>query len=199
MHVSLAARVLIIHPFIRAPACSTRRQPADRFTSRFASDARSMSMQLSEVRVSLCDTHGGRLKAFCSLTFDNTFVIRDVKLIEGNDGLFLAMPSRKLCDRCRRCGEKNHLRARFCNNCGQRLDENRSMKIQGSPAGSRLKLHADIAHPINAECRLEIERRAVSAYQDEVEKSKLPGYVPPKLDGDMADLYDDHSAAATEQ
>jgi len=156
-------------------------------------------MQLSEIRINLCGPQAGRLKAFCSLTFDNTFVIRDVKIIEGNDGLFLAMPSRKLCDRCRRCGEKNHLRARFCNNCGQRLDENRSMKMPsgyGAVAainGSRLKLHADIAHPINAECRLEIERRAVNAYQDEVEKSKLPGYVPPKLDGDMADLYDDHT------
>src|SRR6476660_1522972 len=122
-------------------------------------------MQLSEIRINLCGGQAGRLKAFCSLTFDNTFVIRDVKLIEGNDGLFLAMPSRKLCDRCRRCGEKNHLRARFCNNCGQRLDENRSMKMQGGAAngGPRLKRHADIAHPINAECRLEIERRAVSA------------------------------------
>jgi stage V sporulation protein G len=151
-------------------------------------------MQLSEIRINLCGPQAGRLKAFCSLTFDNTFVIRDVKIIEGNDGLFLAMPSRKLCDRCRRCGEKNHLRARFCNNCGQRLDENRSMKMQGGMnGGPRLKLHADIAHPINAECRLEIERRAVSAYQDEVEKSKLPGYIPPKLDGDMADLYDDQA------
>src|SRR4051794_31332630 len=94
-------------------------------------DAPGEVMQLSEIRINLCGPQAGRLKAFCSLTFDNTFVIRDVKIIEGNDGLFLAMPSRKLCDRCRRCGEKNHLRARFCNNCGQRLDENRSMKMQG--------------------------------------------------------------------
>jgi DNA-binding cell septation regulator SpoVG len=43
---------------------------------------------------------GRRLRAFCSLTFDDTFVVRDVKLIEGNDGLFLAMPSRKLADHC---------------------------------------------------------------------------------------------------
>ena len=155
-------------------------------------------MQLSEIRINLCGPQAGRLKAFCSLTFDNTFVIRDVKIIEGNDGLFLAMPSRKLCDRCRRCGEKNHLRARFCNNCGQRLDENRSMKIPGA-MGGRLKLHADIAHPINADCRLEIERRAVGAYQDEVERSKLPGYVPPKLDGDLADLYDDQPHVPVEQ
>ncbi len=145
-------------------------------------------MQLSEIRINLCGPQAGRLKAFCSLTFDNTFVIRDVKIIEGNDGLFLAMPSRKLCDRCRRCGEKNHLRARFCNNCGTRMDENRHTRHQTN--GQRLKLHADIAHPINAECRLAIEQQAVAAYQDEVEKSKLPGYIPPKLDGDVADLYD---------
>jgi stage V sporulation protein G len=153
-------------------------------------------MQLSEIRINLCGPQAGRLKAFCSLTFDNTFVIRDVKIIEGNDGLFLAMPSRKLCDRCRRCGEKNHLRAKFCNNCGTRMDENRHTRHQN---GARLKLHADIAHPINAECRLGIERQAIAAFQDELEKSRLPGYIAPKLDADLSDLYDcDPSTTATE-
>ena len=137
---------------------------------------------------------GGRLRAFCSLTFDNTFVVRDVKLIEGNDGLFLAMPSRKLCDRCRRCSEKNHLRARFCNQCGARLDENRHMsRANGGMNGNnrgfmRTKLHADIAHPINAACRLELERRVLMAYLEELERSKLPGYVAPNLDGDYSDF-----------
>ncbi len=147
-------------------------------------------MQLSEIRINLCGNAGGRLKAFCSLTFDDTFVIRDVKLIEGNDGLFLAMPSRKLCDRCRRCGEKNHLKARYCNNCGSRLDENRFMNYQNGNGMSRLKLHADIAHPINAECRLQLERQVLLAYQEEVERSKLPGYIPQRVDGDLTDLYE---------
>jgi stage V sporulation protein G len=147
-------------------------------------------MQLSEIRINLCGGQAGRLKAFCSLTFDNTFVIRDVKLIEGNDGLFLAMPSRKLCDRCRRCGEKNHLRARYCNNCGSRLDESRYQQMNHGHSASRPKLHADIAHPINADCRLEIERRVLQAYTDEVERSKQPGYVAPNLDADMGDFYD---------
>ncbi len=147
-------------------------------------------MQLSEIRINLCGAQSGRLKAFCSLTFDNTFVIRDVKLIEGNDGLFLAMPSRKLCDRCRRCGEKNHLRARYCNNCGARLDESRYQQTQHCNSHSRPKLHADIAHPINADCRLDIERRVLQAFNDEVERSKQPGYVAPNLDGDMGDFYD---------
>jgi stage V sporulation protein G len=157
-------------------------------------------MQLSEIRINLCDTNGGggRLKAFCSLTFDNSLVIRDVKLIEGNDGLFLAMPSRKLCDRCRRCGDKNHLRARYCNHCGMRLDENRHLRYRngnaahghGGGGNDRLKLHADIAHPINADTRLELERRVLLAYQEELERSKLPGYVPPDLESDIPDVYE---------
>jgi stage V sporulation protein G len=154
-------------------------------------------MRLTDIRIKLCDTHNqnSRLKAFCALTFDNTFVIRDVKLIEGNDGLFLAMPSRKLADHCPRCGDKNHLRARFCNNCGTQLDENRYLRYQqgnghSMGGGGRLKLHADIAHPINAECRQAIERDVVGAFHEEVEKSKQPGYVPPSLDGEDLDFYD---------
>lgn len=148
-------------------------------------------MQLSEIRISLCPPNGGRLRAFCSLTFDNTFVIRDVKLIEGNDGLFLAMPARKLCDRCRRCGEKNHLRARYCNGCGIRLDENRYLKMHHGNGGARLKLHADIAHPIHAECRHDIEQKVLTAYREELEKSKQPGYQPVRIDLDFDDLHDD--------
>ena len=155
-------------------------------------------MQLTEVRVNLCGGQTSRLKAFCSLTFDDTFVVRDVKLIEGPDGLFLAMPSRKLCDHCPRCGDKNHLRARFCNNCGSHLDESRFQRYQngngnhqinGNGNGhGRLKLHADIAHPINAECRQAIEREVVDAFHGEVERSKEPGYIPPSLDGEDVDF-----------
>lgn len=151
-------------------------------------------MQLTEIRISLCGQQGGRLKAFCSLTFDDTFVIRDVKLIEGNDGLFLAMPSRKLCDHCSRCGEKNHLRARFCNNCGNRLNENRFAQFRNGNGNARLKLHADIAHPINATCRLELEQQVLHAYRDEFERSKQPGYVPVSLDAQDLDFYDEPSA-----
>ena len=151
-------------------------------------------MRLTEVRVNLCGQTGGRLKAFCSLTFDDTFVVRDVKLIEGPDGLFLAMPSRKLCDHCPRCGDKNHLRARFCNGCGARLDENRFMRNQQqsmSHGHSRLKLHADIAHPINANCRTKIEHDVVGAYERELERSKQPGYVPPNLEMEDSDDFED--------
>jgi stage V sporulation protein G len=114
-----------------------------------------------------------RLQAFCSITFDDMFVIRDLKIIEGAKGFFVAMPSRKLTDRCHNCGTKNHLRSRFCNQCGSRLDENRAIR----DADGRAKLHADIAHPINSMCREKIQAAVLASYADELERSKLPGYV----------------------
>ncbi len=144
-------------------------------------------MQLTEVRINIAEGEANRLKAFCSLTFDDTFVIRDVKLIDGNDGLFLAMPSRKLMDRCRRCSEKNHLRAKYCNQCGSRLDENRCMINHRGP--SRPKLHADIAHPINVICREKIEQMVLDAYRNELRLSQQPGYVAKSLDMDDVDFY----------
>jgi stage V sporulation protein G len=135
-------------------------------------------MEISEVRVKLVNNKDDRLKAFCSMTLDNMFVIRDIKIIEGTNGYFVAMPSRKMSDHCDKCSGKNHLRAKYCNNCGSTLSDNRARK---DPKG-RMKLHADIAHPINADCRQRIQDAIVVAFKDEVEKSKMPGYKPVEMD-----------------
>jgi stage V sporulation protein G len=135
-------------------------------------------MEISEVRVKLIDNKDDRLKAFCSVTMDNEFVVRDIKIIQGVGGFFVAMPSRKMSDHCEKCGGKNHLRAKFCNNCGAALPEDRAKKdIKG-----RMKLHADIAHPINAECRKKIQDKVIAAFKEEDERSKLPGYKPVEMD-----------------
>ena len=55
-------------------------------------------MEITEVRVKLMDEPGERLQAFCSITFDDAFVVRDLKIIEGAKGVFVAMPSRKRPD-----------------------------------------------------------------------------------------------------
>jgi stage V sporulation protein G len=133
-------------------------------------------VEITEVRIKLMEDNSGsneRLQAFCSITFDDMFVIRDLKIIEGAKGYFVAMPSRKLTDRCHHCGTKNHLRSRFCNQCGSRLDENRALR----DADGRAKLHADIAHPINSACREKIQSAVLASYADELERSKMPGYV----------------------
>ena len=130
-------------------------------------------MVITEVRIKLMEDNNERLQAFCSITFDDCFVIRDLKIIEGTKGSFVAMPSRKLTDRCPQCGSKNHLRARHCNQCGTRLDENRALRDMDG----RAKLHADIAHPINSSCRESIQIAILRAFQEEKERAKQPGYV----------------------
>ena len=51
-------------------------------------------MQISEVRIRKVDGDG-KLKAYVTVTFDDCFVVHNVKIIEGKSGLFIAMPSRK--------------------------------------------------------------------------------------------------------
>lgn len=51
-------------------------------------------MEITEIRVHLRDED--KLKAFVTATFDSCFVVRNMKIIEGNKGLILCMPSRKL-------------------------------------------------------------------------------------------------------
>ncbi len=135
-------------------------------------------MEITEVRIKLVSNPSERLRAFCSLTLNGDFVIRDLKIIEGINGVFVAMPSRKLADRCPRCGCKNHLRAKYCNDCGAHLKENRAPK----DGQGRAKLHADIAHPINAACRERIQKAIVEAYEAELERSKQPDYRPQTFD-----------------
>ncbi|MFO8014849.1 MAG: SpoVG family protein [Phycisphaerae bacterium] len=119
-------------------------------------------MKVTNVSVKLAPESADRLKAFCTMTLDDEFVVRDLKVIEGTSGLFVAMPSRKLTDHCPKCGGKNHLRAKFCNDCGAKLGENRV-----SDEDSQGKLHADIAHPINSDCRNRLQEVILDAYREE--------------------------------
>ncbi len=130
-------------------------------------------MEITEVRIKLMEEPGERLKAFCSITFDNCFVVRDLKIIDGSNGPFVAMPSRKLTTHCPGCGMKNHLRAQYCNQCGKRLSDARAPK----DADGRAKLYADIAHPINSDCREMIQEIVISEFYEEIERAKQPGYV----------------------
>jgi stage V sporulation protein G len=140
-------------------------------------------VEITEVRVKLMEESGERLQAFCSITFDDAFVVRDLKIIEGTTGPFVAMPSRKLTAHCPHCGCKNHLRAAYCNQCGARLKEQTAVKDEDG----RAKLYADIAHPINSACREMIQQRVIVAFEEEKARAKLPGYVPTYEDIDLED------------
>ena len=130
-------------------------------------------MNITEIRVKLLENQPDKLRGFASITIDDFIVIRDLKVIEGVNGLFIAMPSRKLCDRCPFCGGKNHLRARFCNDCGKRQRSDRGSQDERG----RLRLYADISHPIHQKARAFVEGRVLEAFHQELERSKQEGYV----------------------
>lgn len=119
-------------------------------------------MEITEVRVSLRESEGKRLKAYVTVTFDNSFVVRNIKVIEGNNGLFVAMPARKLKQFCPRCGKKVDMGSQYCSHCG--------VQLPPTPKGieeGRQATHQDLAHPINQEFRDYLQSKVLEAYQKE--------------------------------
>lgn len=82
-------------------------------------------MNITDIRVRKVTSVAGKMKAVASVTLEDAFVIHDIKVIEGTEKLFIAMPSRKTPD-----GE-----------------------------------FKDIAHPINAAAREELEKKILAAYE----------------------------------
>jgi stage V sporulation protein G len=122
-------------------------------------------MEITEVRVSLSENASTRLKAYASVTFDRCFVVRNMKIIEGKNGLFVAMPSRKPKINCGTCQVKNDLGNRFCSQCGASLAR-QTTQIPGAgdleaPEGLS---HRDIVHPITAEFRQYLQKIVLDAY-----------------------------------
>lgn len=144
-------------------------------------------MEISDIRVKLMHDAADRLKAVCSITLDDEFVVRDLKVVEGINGLFVAMPSRKLSVHCPQCRSKNHLRARFCNECGAGLP---AARIPADPAG-RIRLHRDIAHPINPAFREIVQNRVIEKYQTELELAQDPDYAPVDIDHELEEVAEE--------
>ena len=176
-----------MHQLGSARACG--QAPLLRGLAREGSLGGGAAVKITEIRVKLTDDPRSKLKAYCSVTFDDDYVVRDLKVIDGGKGPFVAMPSRKLADRCPRCSGKNHLRAAYCNNCGEELDSERAPKDQRG----RARLHADLAHPINRECRIQLHTAIVNAVAAEVERAGQEGYTPSSFDDldDVNDLVDE--------
>jgi len=89
-------------------------------------------MVVTDVRVRRI-TQEGKMRAIVSITLDDCFAVHDVRVIEGSNGLFVAMPSKR------------------------------------NPNGD----FRDIAHPINANTRGEIQRAVIDAYTAELEKAAV--------------------------
>lgn len=131
-------------------------------------------MKITEIKIKLLSNQNDQLKAYCSVELDDDLAIHKIKIIERNRELFVAMPSEKVSDRCGKCGGKNHIQAKFCNDCGGRLPENRA-KLD---AKGKTMLYTDVAHPTNPRFRQKLHETIISQFRQELERSKLPGYKP---------------------
>ena len=132
-------------------------------------------MEITEVRIFSRDNPATKLRAYATITFDNAFVVRNIKIIEGNKGLFIAMPSRRIEEPCPKCGAKNSLRSKYCNQCGSQLPQKENHQILENVEGEKRNFrseHRDIAHPINMETREYIQKKILEAY--EAEKAHKP-------------------------
>ena len=118
-------------------------------------------MEITEVKIFKKDNRDKKLKAFATITLDDSFVVRDLKVIDGNKGLFVAMPSRRIKEPCPRCSHRNVIRSKFCNNCGKPFSEDVNV--------SRENEHKDIAHPITLECRELIQKAVLDAFENVVD------------------------------
>ena len=127
------------------------------------------TMEITEVRIFPTQSKDGKLKAFATMTFDDWFVVRNVKVIQGNNSLFVAMPSRKAMGACPKCHYKNVVGSRYCNQCGA---ETPKTPIETQKENDPHSTHMDIAHPITQECRVYIQEKILSAYRNETEKTE---------------------------
>ena len=123
-------------------------------------------MEITEARVFLKDSPDKKLRAYVTVTFDNAFVVRNIKVIEGSNGLFIAMPSRKIKQPCPKCGFKNELRSKFCNQCAAQIPFTSRPVGQETGSSSQLE-HKDIAHPITQSFREYLQKRILEAYEQE--------------------------------
>ncbi len=128
-------------------------------------------MEVTEVKIQLKEASNKKLKAYATVTFDNQFVVRFVKVIQGNQGLFIAMPARKVRIFCPRCGKKVEMRSRYCNWCGIQLPP----PPKDFDKTSAQQQHQDIAHPINQQFRQYLQEKVLEAYKRELESQKSLG------------------------
>jgi len=129
-------------------------------------------MEITEVKIFSKDSPDKKLKAYATVTFDNAFVVRNIKVIEGSNGLFIAMPSRKIKQPCPKCNFKNEARSKYCNQCASPLPVASYPAAQEASAAAQSE-HKDIAHPITQSFREYLQKRILDAYEQEKTKGKV--------------------------
>jgi DNA-binding cell septation regulator SpoVG len=92
--------------------------------------------------------------ASASIVLDGAFAVHEIRIVKKNGKIVIAMPNRKTTVKCD-CGERNAFDSIYCSRCGGKRNGSK-------PSG---KLFTDLAHPINAALRKEIEAAVLDAYE----------------------------------
>ncbi len=120
-------------------------------------------MEITEICIFPKEGLDKKLKAYVTVTFDNVFVVRNIKVIQGSEALFIAMPSRKVKNSCPKCNFRNEVGSRFCNHCGAEVPSG----IEQERAPDAKTEHRDIAHPITQEFREYLQTKILETYRKE--------------------------------
>lgn len=123
-------------------------------------------MEITEVKIFLKDSPDKKLRAYATVTFDNVFVVRNIKVIEGSSGLFIAMPSKKIKQPCIKCNFKNEARSKYCNQCGSQLPLS-DRPLTAESVVSIQAEHKDIAHPITQSFREYLQKMVLGVFEQE--------------------------------
>ena len=138
-------------------------------------------MEITEIRVFPKEGQDKKLKAYTTVTFDNAFVVRNIKVIQGSSSLFIAMPSRKMKYLCSKCHFKNEVGSKYCNHCGASIrSENQQVGFSDAKAE-----HRDIAHPITQQFREYLQTKILEAYEKEVLTEVSSGSSSEKVSSDV--------------
>lgn len=121
-------------------------------------------MEITEIRVFAKEGLDKKLKAYITVTFDQVFVVRNIKVIQGPNALFIAMPSRKVKFSCKSCAAKFEIGSKYCHQCGSEVDHKCA---EEEPVDAKAE-HRDIAHPITQQFRDYLQMEILKAYEKEI-------------------------------
>jgi len=124
-------------------------------------------MQITSIKIFLRNSFNNKLKAFASVVFSDVFVVKNIKIIEGEQGLFVAMPSIENKGPCPKCNHKNIVHSKYCSDCGSEL-----------PFTSGKDDKRDLVYPVRQFFRKYLEVKILEAYKLETNKNAKDRAVP---------------------
>jgi stage V sporulation protein G len=157
-------------------------------------------MEITDIQINLAYFQKSKIRAFCSVFFDNEFVVHEVKIIEeplsakaslrpdfrdrqtqaglsacsaqAVRRLHISMPNKKITMHCVKCAEKNPINANFCSKCGVKLTWYGIAREKNTHS----EIYTDIVQVISGKLTRLIRKKILTAYQDKLSAiAPVPG------------------------